>query len=343
MIIYLSLLRIISFFLMYSGLILGSFCTLFILIEICKQPQLRTSLNFLLALIFTIDCLRAIFCVPFESYILIKTWVILSNDCNGNFISIKVYGLIFNLCRLIVSIRTCFSVIQPLAFIGIAYERLRTIVQRDGSLTLNHQQQQQRQNFRLEYTILWICLSSSLGIGFGIYQSIIYSVSNHTCYNHATFGSRFALIIRTVFILSAILISGMIYGRIYYVVKKYEKIRIKPAVSIVQVHIVKQRTRNNSIDIRKKNFRLAKQTFTLFVSFFLCRIPSIIIALVSLFIQRQTPLAKCILDEFINFSFQLSFIATISDPLVYIYSQPILKEKFRQNQICICKYLFQFE
>ena len=58
---------------MYLGLCIGSICTIFIIREFYYHSQLRTSLNVLIITILITDCIRAIICAPFESYVLIKT------------------------------------------------------------------------------------------------------------------------------------------------------------------------------------------------------------------------------------------------------------------------------
>jgi hypothetical protein len=118
------------------------------------------------------------------------------------------------------SIRSCFNVIQPFSLIAITYERLRTIVQRNKSLNVNRtRQQQQRKSVCLQYTIIWICLNLFFGMSAGLYQVMTYSLSN-TCYNLSSLSSRIAIIIRLSSILSAALISEIIYGKNFLIVKK---------------------------------------------------------------------------------------------------------------------------
>lgn len=58
--------RISSILLMYLGLLIGGFCTIFIVREFSRQSSLRTSLNLLIVTIFCTDCLRALICAPLE-------------------------------------------------------------------------------------------------------------------------------------------------------------------------------------------------------------------------------------------------------------------------------------
>jgi hypothetical protein len=44
--------------------------------------------------------------------------------------------------------------------------------------------------------------------------------------------------------------------------------------------------------------------------------------------NKQSNTTRCYLEELTNFSVQLTFLATITDPIAYIYSQPVLKQKF---------------
>lgn len=44
--------------------------------------------------------------------------------------------------------------------------------------------------------------------------------------------------------------------------------------------------------------------------------------------NQKSYMVQCYLEEFTNFSVQLTFFATITDPIAYIYTQPILKQKF---------------
>jgi hypothetical protein len=311
---------------MYLGLFIGSIFTLFIFRELYNRSQLRTSLNVLIITIFITDCIRALICAPFESYVLINTWNTAVLNCEEQVDIINSYLIILNFCRLTMSIRSCFNVIQPFGFVAIAYERLRTIVQKNGSLNLNSiRYYQQRECIRLKYAIIWICISLLLGISAGLYQGITYTLS-YTCYNHSNVSSQIVLIIRLCFCLSAALISGIIYGRIFFIVKNYQNNTVTPIISIINNSI--ERQNNLLIDIRKKDFRIAKNTFILFLSFFLWRIPSVIIIFISLIMNKQSNTTRCYLEELTNFSVQLTFLATITDPIAYIYSQPVLKQKF---------------
>jgi len=130
------------------------------------------------------------------------------------------------------------------------------------------------------------------------------------------------MIIRVSLILTAALISGIIYGRILFIVKN----TVIPIINIINNPTGRQK--NQLIDMRKKDFRLVKNTFILFVSFFLCRIPLVIIIFVSLIMNQQSNITRCYLEELTNFSFQLTFLGTITDPIAFIYTQPILKQKF---------------
>jgi hypothetical protein len=119
------------------------------------------------------------------------------------------------------SIRSCFNVIQPFRLIAITYERLRTIVQRNKSLNVNRtRQQQQRKSVRLQYTIIWICLSLFFWHEcWSLSSNNIFSVK-YICYNLSTLSSRIAIIIRLSSILSAALISRIIYGKSFFNNKK---------------------------------------------------------------------------------------------------------------------------
>jgi hypothetical protein len=311
---------------MYLGLFIGSICTIFIVREFYYHSQLRTSLNVLIITILITDCIRAIICAPFESYVLIETWNTAIINCEEKHDLTESYLIVLNFCRLTSSIRSCFSVTQSFGFIAIAYERLRTIVQSNGNLNLNHMHHhQQRSLVRLKYTIIWICISLLLGISMGLYRSVTFSFSN-TCYDLLNVASRVTAIIRLSCILSAALISGIIYGKIFFIVKNYHKNTITPIVSVTNNQITRQK--NQVIDMRKKDFRLAKNAFILFLSFFLCRIPWVVISLLSLLLKQQSNITQCYMVEFTNFTFQLTYLATITDPIAYIYSQLILKEKF---------------
>lgn len=326
------ILRILSILLMTLGLLIGTICTLFILYEFYHHYELRTSLNILIIIIFLIDCIRALICSPFESYVLIKTWNRTLINCYEKINLLESYVLILNFCRLTASIRSCFNVLQPFGFIAIAYERLRTIVEKNGNLNLNNRNQ--REYIRLKYIIIWISISLLLGISAGLYQAITYSISN-TCYSHSSIPSKITMIIRVSSILIAAFISGLIYGRIFYIVKKYEANHVTPLVNIINNSIIKQKNPFN--DLKRKDFRLAKNTFILFLSFFLCRIPSVIIILFSLIFNQKTLMIQCYLEEITNFSIQLTFLATITDPIAYIYTQPILKQKFIRFVNFFCK------
>jgi hypothetical protein len=323
------ILRIISIILMYLGLFNGSICTLFILREFYYDCRLHTSLNFLIITIFTTDCIRALICAPFESFVLIYSWNITLNYCQEEINTIKSYLIILNICRLTMSIRSFFNVMQPFGFVAIAYERLRTIVQRNGNLNLNNIHQQ-RECIRLKYIIIWIILNLLLGISAGLYQGITYSPSN-TCYNYSNRSSDIAMIIRIFSILTAALISGIIYGKIFFIVKN----TVIPIINTIKNSTTRQK--NRFIDMRKKDFRLAKNTFILFLSFFLCRIPLVIIIFVSLIINQQSNITRCYLEELTNFAFQLTFLGTITDPIAYIYTQPVLKQKFIRFITFCCK------
>jgi hypothetical protein len=141
-------------------------------------------------------------------------------DCQEQVHVVEPYLIILNFCRLAMSIRSCFNVIQPFSLIAITYERLRTIVQRNKSLNVNRtHHQQQRKSVHFQYTIIWICLSLFFGMSAGLYQAMTYCLSN-TCYNLSSLSSRIAIIIRLSSILSAALISGIIYGKNFLIVKK---------------------------------------------------------------------------------------------------------------------------
>jgi hypothetical protein len=318
--------RVISIILMYSGLFIGSICTVFILREFYYHSQLRTSLSILIVTILISDCIRANICAPLESYVLIKTWNTAIINCEEKRNLIESYLLILNFCRLTSSVRFCFTVAQAFGFVAIAYERLRTIIQRNGNLNLNHMHHHPQGGLaRLKYAIIWISLSLSLGISMGLYRGITYSFSN-TCYDRPNTSSFVATIIRLFCILNAALISGIIYGKIFFFVKKSHQNIVTPIVGTTNNQIARQ-----VIDMRRKDFRLAKNTFLLFLSFFLCRIPWVIISILSLIISEQSNTTQCYLAEFADFSFQLTYLATITDPIAYIYSQPILKQKFLRS------------
>lgn len=249
MLIIIHILRTMSILLMYLGLIIGSICTLFIVYEFSHHFQLRTSLNILIITIFLTDCIRALICAPLESYVLIKTWDTTLNSCQEKLNLIDSYIIILNFCRLTMSIRSCFNVLQPFGFIAIAYERLRTIVEKDGNLNLNHIHK--RACIRLKYCIICICITLTFGISAGLYQGITYSLSN-TCYNHSSLPSEVAMIIRLSSILTAALISGIIYGRIFFIVRKYQKNMITLNVSMINNSLIRQINPFN--DLRKKRF-----------------------------------------------------------------------------------------
>jgi len=118
------------------------------------------------------------------------------------------------------AVRSCFNVTQPFGFIGIVYEHLCTIVNKNGKLNLNGIHGQQKNLVHLKNIIIWICISSLLGIMAGVFQGIAYFPSN-TCYSQPDIALRIAMIIRVFCIVGAALISSFIYGKIFFVVRKY--------------------------------------------------------------------------------------------------------------------------
>ncbi|CAF2366838.1 unnamed protein product [Rotaria sp. Silwood2] len=329
--------RVSSILLMYLGLLIGSFCTIFILREIYIHSQFHTSLNLLIIVIFCTDCIRAFVCAPLETFVLINTFNISIMNCQEQNYFTKYNKIIINFCRFTMAVRSCFNVIQPFGFIAIAYERLRVIVKRNGNLNMNIIAHQQRDLIRLKNIIIWICISLLFGIIVGIYQAIIYSPSN-TCYGQSTFAFHPIMLILLLCIIVAALISGFIYGKMFFVLRKYQNNMIIPIV-IDGNHDNPVGHQNTSInDIHRKDLRLAKHSFIIFLSFFLCRLPWIIMTLIDLILTRPlSGYTQCYFEEFTGFSGQFVFLATITDPLTYIWIQPRLKQKFvRFPIISIC-------
>src|SRR5262249_487432 len=148
--------RINSILLMYFGLLFGSFCTIFILREFYLHSQFRTSLYLLIIIIFSTDCIRAIVFAPLETFVLLKTFNISIIDWHEEVYLIEYKNIIIDFCRFTMSVRSCFNIIQPFGFMAIAYERLRTIVRRNGRLNLNIIHYQQQNLVRLKNIIIWI-------------------------------------------------------------------------------------------------------------------------------------------------------------------------------------------
>ncbi|UJR16444.1 hypothetical protein I4U23_003346 [Adineta vaga] len=313
--------RICSILLMYSGLIFGSFCTIFILYELYHRSELRTSTNILIITVFCSDCLRALICAIIETVVLAKTWNISIQNCRSGGYVIDHNDIAVNFCRTAMAVRSIFNVTQPFGFVAIAYERLRTLVKRNGNLNVN--------TIRLKNIFIWIGVTLFFGIIAGIYHAIAYSSSN-TCYGQYDTASRIAMTIRLFFVISAAFISGLIYGKMFFALRKHRMNRVLPI--IVGGNIGQQTNQIN--DTQKKDLHLAKQTFTIFLSFFLCRVPSIILVLLGLIITEQlSETNRCYLEEFTNLSIQFIFVATITDPLVYICTQSRLRQKFFQFPI----------
>ncbi|CAF0897965.1 unnamed protein product [Rotaria sordida] len=313
--------RINSIILMYLGLLMGGFFTIFILREFYSHSQFHTSLNLLIIVIFCTDCFRAFVCAPLETFVLIKTLNISIINCQEQNYIMKYNKIIINFCRFTMAVRSCFNVIQPLGFIAIAYERLRAIVKRNGNLNMTIITHQQRDFVRLKNIIIWICISLLIGVIVGIYQAVSYSFSN-TCSGQSTLSFHPTMFILLFSIIGAAFISGFIYGKMYFVLRKYQNNMIIP--------IVIDGNHNNSIghqnilmnDTHRKDLRLAKHSFIIFLSFFLCRLPLIIMILIDLSLTR--PLygyTQCYFEEFADFFGQFIFLATITDPLTYIWKQ----------------------
>ncbi|CAF1116820.1 unnamed protein product [Rotaria sp. Silwood1] len=325
--------RISSILLMYLGLLIGSFCTIFILREFYFHSQFHTSLNLLIIVIFCTDCIRAFVCAPLETFVLIKTLNLSIMHCHEQNYFIQYYKIIINFCRFTMAVRSCFNVIQPFGFIAIAYERLRTIVRRNGNLNMNIISHQQRDLVRLKNIIIWIFISLLLGIIVGIYQALAYSPSN-TCYGQSTVAFHPIMFILLFCMISAGLISGFIYVKMFFVLRKYQNNVVMPVI-IDGNHNNPVRHQNISInDIHRKDLRLAKHSFIIFLSFFLCRLPWAIMILMDLIlILPSFGYIQCYFEEFADFSGQFIFLATITDPLTYIWSQPRLKQKFSRIPI----------
>ena len=303
--------RISSILLMYLGLLIGGFCTMFIVREFSRQSSLRTSLNLLIVTIFCTDCLRALICAPLESFVLIRTWhLACHNQIDSN-------SFILNLCRFTTAVRTCFSVTQPFGFIGIAYERLRTIVQRKGNVNRHEDL------LRIRSVIIWLVSTFFLGSVVGIYQGCAFSLSN-TCYGQSNDLTRAGIIVRLLLLIFAAVVSGSIYGKIFFIIRKHQRNRI----GLAQV-------RSDSERRQRKDLRSAKHTFVIFLSFFLCRLPLIVAMFVGLiFSDWFSSDGQCFYEELSNFFVQIIFLATISDPLVYIRTHPKLREKFSRMFYC---------
>lgn len=314
---------------MYLGLSIGSFCTLFIVREFYRRKTIRTPLNILIITVFATDCLRALLCTPLESFVLIQTLNHTISECEQQTTATESNIIVLNFCRFAMAVRSCFSAAQPLAFIAIAYERLRTIVKRNGQLTFNAENGQQRA-LRMKYALIWVNLSFLLGTLVGTYQGIVYLISN-TCYGRLSELGRIGLAIRLFFIMIAAVTSGLIYLKIYFTVKKYQK-STRPENRVP--HSDSRQNQAVINNIQRKDLRSAKNTFVIFLSFFLCRVPFVMAMWTGLIFFDYVSLhGQCYYEEFSNFSLQIIFIATISDPLVFIYSQSHLRKRFTQLPI----------
>jgi len=193
---------------------------------------------------------------------------------------------------------------------------------------LNGIRSQQKNLVRLKNIIIWICISLLLGIMAAIFQGIAYFPSN-TCYGQSDIASRIAMIIRLICIVGAAFISGFIYAKIFFVGRKYRNNNVIPMVQHGNNKNSIENQNNLINNMHRKDLRSAKQSFIIFLSFFLCRLPSVITILLTLIFGQKLPrISQCYFEEFTNLTVQFLFLATITDPLAFIWSQPKLKHKF---------------
>ncbi|CAF1450362.1 unnamed protein product [Adineta ricciae] len=303
---------------MYFGVFLGSFFTLFLLYELYCRPRLRTSTNVLIVIIFCSDCLRTIACAILEAVVLTKTWNTSITNCENEIPVIHYSPVIINSCRATMAIRSIFNVTQPFGFVAIAYERLYMLLKRNGNSNMNA--------IRLKHIFIWIAVTFFFGIVIGAYHAIAYPPSN-TCYGQSDTASRVAMIIQLFCIFCAAFIGSLIYVKICFTVRKH---RVNLITPITEDRNMRKRIKRMNT-LQRKNIQLTKQTFIIFLSFFFWRLPSTVLVFLNLIIVDQLRYkSRCYLEEFTNLSIQLIFVATITDPLVYIWTKSALKQNFLQ-------------
>lgn len=304
---------------MFSGLLIGTICTAFILREMHRQRALRTPLNILIVSIFFIDCFRAWICAPLESYVLIQTWHATLLNCGDRLLNVEYSESIIDICRFTMAIRSCLSVIQPFGFVAIAYERLRTMITSKGNLNLNACQHRRQEHVRMKNILLWLFFIFFLGIIVGVYQGVFFE-SSRTCFGQSNIFIRIGSIVRLLFLVIAAMFSAFIYGKIFFIVRRFQRNYVRP------IHHGQMQANS-----RRKDLRSARHTFVIFLSFFLCRIPLMIAMLVGVIVYKQfSHEGSCYYEELSNLATQIIFLATISDPLIFIRGQPKLRQRFNE-------------